>query len=46
MTHKITIEKQGLEEKPSKNLAFKIICHVDDDNDDEVEEHIALIVLE
>jgi hypothetical protein len=47
MTHEITMEKQELEEKPKKNLAFKIIHHVDndddDDDDDEVEEDIALI---
>jgi hypothetical protein len=42
MTYEITMEKQKLEEKPKKNLAFKIVYHVDDD-DDEVEEHIALI---
>ena len=43
MTHKITMEKQELEEKPKKNLAFKIIHHVDSDDDDEVEEDIAPI---
>jgi hypothetical protein len=44
MTYEITMEKQELEEKPKKNLAFKIVHHVDDDDDDdEVEEHIALI---
>ena len=46
MTHEITMEKQELEEKPKKNLAFKIIHHVDsddDDDDDKVEEDIALI---
>jgi len=44
MTHEITMEKQELEEKPKKNLAFKIIHHVDsDDDDDKVEEGIALI---
>jgi len=42
MTYEITMEKQELEEKPKKNLAFKIVHQVDDD-DDEVEEHIALI---
>ena len=37
------MEKQELEEKPKKNLAFKIIHHVDSDDDDEVEEDIAPI---
>ena len=37
------MEKQELEEKQKKNLAFKIVHHVDDDDNDEVEEHIALI---
>jgi hypothetical protein len=36
-------KKQEPEEKPKKNLAFKIIHHVDDNDDDEVEEDIALI---
>jgi hypothetical protein len=39
MTHEITMEKQELEEKPKKNLAFKIIHHIDDD----VKDDIALI---
>jgi len=43
ITYEITMEKQELEEKQKKNLAFKIVHHVDDDDDDEVEEHIALI---
>ncbi|KAJ6923435.1 hypothetical protein NC652_016923 [Populus alba x Populus x berolinensis] len=34
ITHKITMEKQELEEKPKKNLAFKTIHHADSDNDD------------
>ena len=42
------MEKQELEEKPKKNLAFKIVHHVDSDDDDdeeeEVEEDIALII--
>jgi hypothetical protein len=40
MTHEIIMEKQELEEKPKKNLAFKIIHHIDDDD---VKEDIALI---
>jgi len=44
ITYEITMEKQELEEKQKKNLAFKIVHHVDDDDDDEVEEHIALII--
>jgi hypothetical protein len=48
ITHEITMEKQELEEKPKKNLAFKIVHHVDSDDDDdeeeEVEEDIALII--
>jgi hypothetical protein len=44
MTHEITIEKQELKEKPKKNLANKIVHHVDsDDNEEEVEEDIAFI---
>jgi hypothetical protein len=48
MTHEIAMEKQELKKKPKKNLAFKIIHHVDSDDgdgdgDDEVEAHIALI---
>jgi len=48
MTHEIAMEKQELEKKPKKNLAFKIIHHVDsddgdDDDNDEMEEDIALI---
>jgi len=44
MTHEITIEKQELKEKPKKNLAIKIVHHVDsDDNEEEVEEDIAFI---
>ncbi|KAJ6862428.1 hypothetical protein NC652_039313 [Populus alba x Populus x berolinensis] len=44
MTHEITINKQELEEKPKKNLAIKIVHHVDsDNNDEEVEEDIAFI---
>jgi len=43
ITYEITMEKQELEEKQKKNLAFKIVHHVDDDDNDEVEEHIALI---
>jgi hypothetical protein len=34
------MEKQELEEKPKKNLAFKIVHHIDDDD---VKEDIALI---
>jgi len=34
ITHEITMEKLELEEKPKKNLAFKIIHHVHSDNDD------------
>jgi hypothetical protein len=30
MTHDITIDKQEQEENPKKNLAFKIIHHIDD----------------
>jgi hypothetical protein len=43
MTYEIIMKKQELEEKPKKNLAFKIIHHVDSDDDDEMEEDIALI---
>jgi hypothetical protein len=44
MTHEITIEKQELKEKPKKNLAIKIVHHVDsDDNEEEVDEDIAFI---
>jgi len=44
MTHEITMEKQELDKKPNKNLTFKTMHHVDsDDDDDEVEEDIALI---
>ena len=44
MTHEITIEKQELEEKPKKNLAIKIVHHVDsNDNDEEVEDDIAFV---
>ena len=44
MTHEITIEKQELEDKPKKNLAIKIVHHVDsNDNDEEVEDDIAFV---
>jgi hypothetical protein len=42
MTHEITIEKQQEDEKPKKNLAFKIVHHIkddDDDNDNDYDEH-------
>jgi hypothetical protein len=47
MTNEITIEKQQQEDKPKKNLAFKIINQIKDDdddyNDDDIEEDITLI---
>jgi hypothetical protein len=45
MTHEITMEKQELEKRPNKNLAFKTVHRIDSDNgdDDEVEEDITLI---
>jgi len=43
MTHEITMEKQELNKKPNKNLTFKTMHHVDSDDDNEVEEDIALI---
>ncbi|KAJ6964139.1 hypothetical protein NC652_002422 [Populus alba x Populus x berolinensis] len=42
MTHEITIEKQELEKKPKKNLAFKTIYHIDSD-DYKMKGNIALI---
>jgi hypothetical protein len=30
MTHNITMDKQEQKENPKKNLAFKIIHHIDD----------------
>ncbi|KAJ6947941.1 hypothetical protein NC651_002333 [Populus alba x Populus x berolinensis] len=42
MTHEITIEKQDLEKKPKKNLAFKTIYHIDSD-DYKMKGNIALI---
>ena len=39
------MKKQELDEKPKKNLVLKNIHHVKyDDDDDEVEEEIALII--
>ncbi|KAJ6979861.1 hypothetical protein NC653_027872 [Populus alba x Populus x berolinensis] len=35
MTHKITMGKQEQEEKPEKNLAFKTVNHVNNDDDDD-----------
>jgi len=47
MTNEITIEKQQQEDKPKKNLAFKIINQIKDDDDDnnydDIEEDITLI---
>jgi len=45
MTHEITMEKQELEKRPNKNLAFKTVHRIDSDNgdDDEVVEDITLI---
>jgi len=44
MTKKITMKKQELDEKPKKNLVFKTVHYVNYDDDDEVEEEIALII--
>ncbi|KAJ6907756.1 hypothetical protein NC651_018252 [Populus alba x Populus x berolinensis] len=44
MTHEIIMEKQELEKKPKKNLEFQTIHHVDSDDNEEVEEKIALII--
>jgi divalent metal cation (Fe/Co/Zn/Cd) transporter len=45
MTHEITMEKQELEKRLKKNLAFKTIHHVDsdDDEEEELDEDITLI---
>ncbi|KAJ6862610.1 hypothetical protein NC652_039459 [Populus alba x Populus x berolinensis] len=49
-THEITMDKQKQEEKPKKNLTFKTIHHIRDDEDDDesdhegIKENIALII--
>ena len=50
-THEITIDKQEQEEKPKKNLAFKTIHHIGDDEEDDdegdhegIKENIFLII--
>jgi hypothetical protein len=45
MTYEITMEKKEQEEKPKKNLIFKIIHHIEDAEDDheDIEYDITLI---
>jgi hypothetical protein len=33
MTHEFTMDKQEQEEKPNRSLTFKIIHHIDNDDD-------------
>ena len=35
MTNEFTMDKQKQDEKPKRNLNFKIIHHIDDDDDDD-----------
>jgi hypothetical protein len=41
MTNEFTMDKQEQEEKPERNLTFKIIHHIDDDDDDDCLNHKA-----
>ena len=50
-THEITMDKQEQEEKPKKNLTFKTIHHIGDDEEDDdegdhegIKENIFLII--
>lgn len=41
MTNEFTMDKKKQEEKPKRNLTFKIIHHIDDDDDDDCLNHKA-----